>query len=106
MCYLYLDWYRCAILISTGVLVLLPACEGNYGENGYPDSGKHVQNYFTIFHFKVIEHLWRDAENNQWRKNTNFGALGPVLSKLRLLSGADIFSAWRVPIMCKNLYLR
>ena len=30
MCYLYLDWYRCAILISTGVLVLLPACEGNY----------------------------------------------------------------------------
>ena len=32
MCYLYLDWYRCAILISTGVLVLLPACEGNYAE--------------------------------------------------------------------------
>ena len=30
MFYLYLDWYRCAILISTGVLVLLPACEGNY----------------------------------------------------------------------------
>ena len=29
MCYLYLDWYRCAISISTGVLVLLPAYEGN-----------------------------------------------------------------------------
>ena len=40
MCYLYLDWYRCTILISTGVLVLLPACEDNLTDSVNRRNGK------------------------------------------------------------------